>query len=85
MMRLFVGMIIGSMMTMVLLGGPSAANQVLANAQNTIHEQYTQPDPFMTVVLLLSLGLTLASIAAWRTRQLKQTATVVKKLRRFCS
>ena len=84
-MRLFGGMIIGSMMTMVLLGGPTAADQILSQAKTTFHQQYTQPDPFMSVVLLLSLGLTLASIAAWRTKQIKQTATVVNKLRRYCS
>ena len=85
MMRLFGGMIIGSMMTMVLLGGPTAANQILANARSTFHEQYAQPDPSMTMVFLVSLGLTLACIAVWRTKQQRQTATVVNKLRRFCS
>jgi len=33
MLKMFVGMIIGSMMTMMLLGGASAADQVLANVQ----------------------------------------------------
>ena len=36
MLQIFGGMIIGSMMTMMLLGGASAADQVLANASNPI-------------------------------------------------
>ena len=33
MLRIFWGMILGSMTTMVLLGGASAADQVIANSQ----------------------------------------------------
>ena len=85
MLRMFGGMILGSMTTMLLLGGPTAADKILSNAKNTFHQQYTQPDPFMNFVLLLSLGFTLAILAVSRTRQTKHTERIVTKLRRHCS
>ena len=85
MLRLFGGMIIGSMMTLILLGGPTAADQLLVHAKTSVVQQYTQPDPMVTIVLLLSLGLSLAGFAVWHMKQMKNTAMVVNKLRRFCS
>jgi len=84
MIQMFGGMIIGSMMTMVLLGGPSAAEQVLNNAP-VMMEQYAHSTPLGNGIFLLSLGLSLALWATWRTQQACQTARIIKKIRRCCS
>lgn len=84
MLRMFGGMIIGSMMTMVLLGGGSAAEQVLTNAKTMMEQQYLHPTLFGNGMFLLSLGLTLALWATWRTQQTCQTARIIKKIRRYC-
>lgn len=83
--RMFIGMIIGSLITMSLLGGSTAADRLLSQAKITFAQQYTHPDPITTLVLLTFLGLSLAVMAASRTKLMRQNAVVVKKLRRFCT
>ena len=61
MLKIFGGMIIGSLMTMILFGGVSAADKVLANAQALYFEQIQRPDATTTLLLLVFLRIFLAS------------------------
>ncbi len=83
MFRLFCGMVLGSLMTMMLLGGPAAADQVIHNAQSVFATQYEQSGPTLTIYLLASLAFILVIIARSNTKESKQTALVIKKLRRY--
>ena len=60
MLKIFGGMIIGSLMTMILLGGVSAADKVLANAQALYFAQIQRPDTITTLLLLVCLSIFLA-------------------------
>ncbi len=83
MLRLFSGMIIGSLMTMMLLGGPAAADKVIHNAQTVLATQYEQSGSVLTVYILASLALILVSMTRSNSKEHKQTALVIKKLRRY--
>ncbi len=83
MLRLFGGMIIGSLMTMMLLGGPAAADKVIENAQSVFATQYAQSPQTITIYLLVSLALLLISITCSNTKESKQSALAIKKLRRY--
>ena len=85
MIKIFGGMIIGSIMTMMLLGGASAADQILANSQTLYLEQINRPDTTTTLLLLVVLSIFLASLTVWPTQPVMDTKKVIKKLRRHCS
>ena len=85
MLKIFVGMIIGSIMTMMQLGGGSAADQILANAQNVYLDQINRPDALTTLLLLILSGLFLIALSAWPTRPALDTKKTIKQLRRHCS
>lgn len=85
MLKIFGGMIIGSLMIMMLLGGASAADQVLANVQNLYLDQINRPDTTTTLLLLVILSIFLASLTAWPTKPVMNTKQVIKNLRRHCS
>ncbi len=84
MLKLFGGMIIGSMMTMMLLGGSSAADQVLANAKNLYMDQINRPDTTTTLLLLVVLSIFMAALSILPSKPVIQTEKVIKKLRRHC-
>ncbi len=84
MLKIFGGMIIGSMMTMMLLGGASAADQILANAQNFQVGQINRPDTTTTLLLLVILSIFMGALTLWPTKPILETKTVIKKLRRHC-
>jgi len=84
MLQIFGGMIIGSIMTMMLLGGSSAADQVLANAQTLYVDQINRPDTTTTLLLLVVLGIFMAALTVWPSKPVVQTEKVIKKLRRHC-
>jgi hypothetical protein len=85
MLQIFGGMIIGSIMTMMLLGGASAADQLIVNAQNLYLDQISRPDTTTTLLLLGVLSIFLASLTAWPTHPVMDTQKVIKQLRRHCS
>jgi hypothetical protein len=85
MLQIFGGMIIGSIMTMMLLGGASAADQILANTQTLFLDQINRPDTTTTLLLLIVLSIFLASLTAWPTKPVMDTKQVIKNLRRHCS
>ncbi len=84
MLQIFGGMIIGSMMTMMLLGGASAADQVLANAQTLYVDQINRPDATTTVLLLVVISIFIGALTLWPAKPVMETAKVIKKLRRHC-
>ncbi len=84
MLKIFGGMIIGSMMTMMLLGGASAADKVLANAQTLYLDQLNRPDAITTVLLLVVISIFMGTLSMWPTRPAMDTQKFIKKLRRHC-
>ncbi len=85
MLKMFGGMIIGSMMTMMLLGGSSAADKVLANTQTFYMDQFARPDATTTLLLLGILSIALASLSFLPTKPVLESKQVIKHLRRHCS
>lgn len=84
MLKMFVGMIVGSMMTMMLLGGASAAEQVLANTQTFYVDQLSQPETATTMILLVVVSICLGAISLWPAKPVIETQTVIKRLQRHC-
>lgn len=84
MLKIFGGMIIGSLMTMILFGGVSAADKVLANAQVLYFEQIQRPDATTTLLLLVFLSIFLASLTLWPVKPALDTKKFAKQLRRHC-
>ncbi|MEX0829343.1 MAG: hypothetical protein WD032_03805 [Nitrospirales bacterium] len=84
MLKIFGGMVIGSMITMMLLGGATAANQVLANAQSLYIDPINRPDATTTVLLLVVLSIFLAALTLWPAKPVMETEKVIEKLRRHC-
>ena len=84
MLKIFGGMIIGSMITMMLMGGATAADQVLANAQSLYLDQINRPDTTTTALLLVVISIFLATLTLWPTKPVMETEKVIKKLRRHC-
>ncbi|GJL56167.1 MAG: hypothetical protein NPIRA02_32990 [Nitrospirales bacterium] len=82
MLKLFCGMVIGSLITMTLLGGTTAADQVIKNAQTVFETQSSQVSTTLTIYLLAFLALLLVQLARSITKQNQQTDLVIKKLRR---
>lgn len=84
MLKIFGGMILGSITTMMLLGGPSAANQVLANAQTLYVNSFSRPDAPTTLLLLIVLSVFMVVLNMWPSKADIKTEKVIKKLRRHC-
>ncbi|MFZ1745719.1 MAG: hypothetical protein WBO24_07795 [Nitrospirales bacterium] len=84
MLKIFGGMIIGSLMTMILFGGVSAADKVLANAQTLYFDQIQRPDATTTLLLLVFLSIFLASLTLWPVKPALDTKKFAKQLRRHC-
>jgi hypothetical protein len=85
MLRIFGGMIIGSIITMMLLGGASAADQVLANVGNLYLDQINRPDVSTTVLLLVVLSIFLGALTMWPAKPVMEKKTVIKRLHKHCS
>jgi hypothetical protein len=83
MLKVFVGMIIGSYMSMMLLGGASAADQVRANVQTLYVDQINGPDGTTTLVLLVVLSISMAALTKWRSKPVLQTEKVSKEFFRW--
>ena len=84
MLKMFGGMIIGSMMTMMLLGGASVADQVLANGQTLYIDQINRPDGATTLLLLIAVSIVMGALTLWPSKRLMPTKQVIKRLRRHC-
>ncbi len=84
MLKIFGGMIIGSIMTMMLLGGVSASDKVLANAQTLYFDHIQRPDTTTTLLLLVFLSIFLASLTLWPAKPVLDTKKITKQLRRHC-
>jgi hypothetical protein len=84
MLKIFGGMIIGSMITMMLMGGATAADQVLANAQSVYLDQINRPDATTTALLLVVISIFLAALTLWPAKPVMETKKVIKKLRQHC-
>jgi hypothetical protein len=84
MLKIFGGMIIGSIITMMLLGGTSAADLVLANVQTLYVDQINRPDATTTVLLLVVISILLGTLTIWPAKPVMETEKVIKKLRRHC-
>ena len=84
MLRVFSGMILGSMTTMVLLGGASAADQVLANSQALYLEHLNRLDTSTTLTLLMMVSLFLGALTLWPTKSILDSTQVIKHLKRHC-
>ncbi len=83
MLQMFGGMIIGSMMTMMLLGGAPVAEELLANAQNLYLDQ--RPDTTITLSLLVILSLILTFLADWPKHSTVNNKKTIRQIRRHCS
>jgi hypothetical protein len=84
MLKIFGGMIIGSIITMMLLGGTSAADLVLANVQTLYVDQINRPDATTTILLLVVISILLGTLTIWPAKPVMETEKVIKKLRRHC-
>ncbi len=84
MLKIFIGMIIGNITTMMLLGGASVADQVLANAQTLYVDQINRPDATTTILLLVIISIFIGGLTMWPARPVLETEKVIEKLRRHC-
>lgn len=84
MLKIFGGMVIGSIMTIMLLGGVSAADQVLASVRNLYLDQLNRPDTTTTLILLVILSILLSAITLWPQKPAIAAESIIKKLRRHC-
>ncbi len=84
MLKIFFGMIIGNLTAMMLLGGPSAADQVLSNVHTLYLDQINRPDTPTTILLLGIISILLATLSLWPTKPVLETKRVIKRLRRHC-
>ncbi|MCA9473129.1 MAG: hypothetical protein MRJ96_04875 [Nitrospirales bacterium] len=85
MIKIFCGMILGSLSTMMLLGGAPVAEKVLQNAQATFGTPTSQMSPALTIYLLAFLAIYIIYFANSMLRQHQQTDLIIKKLRRISS
>lgn len=83
MLQIFGGMIIGSIITLTLLGGASAADQLLVNAQTFYMDQ--RLDTTITLLFLVLLTIFLALFTPWPTQATMDKTKILKQLRRHCS
>ncbi len=84
MLKIFIGMIIGNITTMMLLGGASVADQVLANAQTLYVDQINRPNATTTILLLVIISIFMGALTMWPAKPVMETEKVIKKLRRHC-
>ena len=84
MLKIFLGMIIGNITTMMLLGGPSTAAQVLSNVQSLYVDQINRPDTPTTILLLGIISILLGTLSLWPTKPVLETKRVIRRLRRHC-
>ncbi len=84
MLKLFCGMILGSMMTMMLLGGAQAADQILSQVQTLAFSQGMQsglPMPWLGMALV-SLGFMV--LQKKRREGNSEVPCMIKRLQRHC-
>ena len=67
MIRLFVGMLIGSMSTIVAADGPATADRIMLNASNLMHQSVSQPDYLLMTIS--GWGVMVLSLSWWKRRQ----------------
>ena len=84
MLKMFGGMILGSITTMMLLGGASAADQVLSNAQTYYIDQFNRPNTPTTLLLLVAVTVSMGAIRLWPAKPSMHTKTFIKNLKRHC-
>ena len=84
MLKIFGGMVIGSIMTIMLLGGVSAADQVLTSIQGLYLEQLNRPDTTTTLILLVTLSILLGVLSVWPHKPAIEPENIIKKLKRHC-
>lgn len=84
MLKIFCGMVIGSIMTIMLLGGVSVADQVLTSVQNLYLEQLNRPDTTTTLILLVTLSILLSVLSLWPQKPAIEPKSIIKKLKRHC-
>lgn len=84
MLRLFWGMILGAVTTMLLLGGVSAADQVIANSQAFYLNYLNKLDGTTTLTLLVSISIFMGALALWPAKPAVEPKKVIQSLRRHC-
>lgn len=84
MLQIFGGMIIGSIITLMLLGGASAADQLLANAQTFYMDQRLDTTITLLFLVLLTIFLALFTPWPWLTQATMDKKKILKQLRRHC-
>lgn len=82
MLQIFGGMIIGSIVTLTLLGGASAANQMLANTQTLYLEQRFNTTTMLLLLVAVSIFLIFLTGLSAPTMDKEK---VKKQLHRHCS
>lgn len=83
MLKLFGGMIIGALMTIVLLGGPPVADRIIHNAHVAFKSQHAGSDSVVSLYILAVFILIIVSIVRSQKKHSQETALVIKKLRRY--
>ncbi len=84
MLRLFWGMVLGAAMTMFLLGGVSAADQVIANTQALYLGYLNKLDVTTTLTLLVSISIFIGALSLWPAKPAVAPKKVIQHLRRHC-
>ncbi|RMH32818.1 MAG: hypothetical protein D6690_13040 [Nitrospirae bacterium] len=82
MLRIFLGMILGSLTTLLLLGGQAAADRMFANIQHLADQHASSGLSMVWLGLFVGLTLGLSSLAAWRTKAMTTIRSVVSHVRR---
>ena len=67
MIRLFVGMIVGSLSTIVAADGQATADRIMLNASNLAHQSASQPDSLL--LMISGWGVMILSYSWWKRRQ----------------
>lgn len=82
MFRLFIGMILGSLTTLMLLGGQPAANRMLGNLQHLADGYAASGLSLGWLALLMVVWFGLSCAAAWRTKAMSLVSSTVGRVRR---
>lgn len=67
MIRMFIGMIVGAMSTIVAADGPATADRIMSNATSLVHQSASQPDSL--VMILCGWGVMAMSVSMWKRRR----------------
>jgi len=67
MIRLFVGMIVGSLSTIMAADGPATADRIMLNAANLAHQSAGQPDSLL--MMISGWGVVVLSYSCWKRRK----------------